>query len=205
VNRKRVLLVIDFFNPDGFRETPRFAKAALAAARRTAHLKKALQKRKVPTIYANDNFGRWQSEFGALVAQCRELPGATGEIATLLAPEPGDWSVLKPRHSAFYGTPLQFMLDELGADTLILTGVSADSCITMTAHDAHVRQFGVWTPRDCVASTELSYTRAALKQLKRVAGATTLSSAAVIAGDAKMPRASRKRPRAAKARRGRGS
>jgi len=119
VNRKRVLLVIDFFNPDGFRETPRFAKAALAAARRTARLKEALRKRGVPTIYANDNFGRWQSEFGALVGQCRELSGAAGEIATLLAPQAGDWSVLKPRHSAFYGTPLQFMLDELGAETLV--------------------------------------------------------------------------------------
>ena len=202
---KRVLLVIDFFNPDGFRETPRFAKAALAAARRTTRLKQALRKRRVPTIYANDNFGRWQSEFGALVAQCRELPGAAGEIATLLAPEAGDWSVLKPRYSAFYGTPLQFMLDELGAETLILTGVSADSCITMTAHDAHVRQFGVWTPRDCVASAELSYTRAALQQLQRVAGATTLASTALITGDGKMPRASGKRPGAPKARRGRGS
>ena len=205
MNRKRVLLVIDFFNLDGFRETPRFAKAALAAARRTARLKQALRERRVPTIYANDNFGRWQSEFGALVRQCRELPGAAGEIATLLAPEAGDWSVLKPRHSAFYGTPLQFMLDELRAETLILTGVSADSCITMTAHDAHVRQFGVWTPCDCVASTEPSYTRAALKQLKRVAGATTLASTELMADDAKMPRASRRRPGATKAKRGRGA
>ena len=204
MNRKRVLLVIDFFNPNGFRETPRFAKAALAAARRTAHLKEALRKRRVPTIYANDNFGRWQSEFGALVAQCRELPGAAGEIATLLAPQAGDWSVLKPRHSAFYGTPLQFMLDELGAETLILTGVSADSCITMTAHDAHVRQFGVWTPRDCVASAEVSYTRAALKQLKRVASAATVSSRALMGGDAKMRRGSGQR-RGAKPKRGRGS
>jgi hypothetical protein len=75
----------------------------------------------------------------------------------------------------------------------------------MTAHDAHVRQFGVWTPRDCVASAEPSYTRAALKQLKRVAGATTLASTALMTGDAKMPRSSRKRPGAAKPRRGRGS
>jgi len=112
--------------------------------------------------------------------------------------------VLKPRHSAFYGTPLQFMLDELGAETLILTGVSADSCITMTAHDAHVRQFGVWTPRDCVASAEVSYTRAALKQLKRVASAATVSSRALMGGDAKMPRGSGKR-RGAKPKRGRGS
>ena len=125
---RRVLLVIDFFNPDGFRQAPGLAKPALAAARCTARLKRALRKRRAPAIYASDNFGRWQSEFSALVEECRDVRGAAGEIASLLAPEPGDWSVLKPRHSAFYGTPLQFMLEELGAETLVLTGVSADSC-----------------------------------------------------------------------------
>ena len=89
--------------------------------------------------------------------------------------------MLKPRHSAFYGTPLQFMLEELRAQTLILTGVSADSCITITAHDAHVRMFDVWTPRDCVASTDPAYTHEALKQLKRVAKASTLPSTELIA------------------------
>ena len=178
---KRVLLVIDFFNPNGFREAPGLAPGALAAARRTARLKEALGKRGVPTIYANDNFGRWQSEFKALVEECCGLRGAAGEVASLLVPQPGDWSVLKPRHSAFYGTPLQFMLEELRAQTLILAGVSADSCITMTAHDAHVRMFDVWTPRDCVASTDPAYTRQALGQLKRVAKVSTLPSAAIIA------------------------
>ena len=36
-----------------------------------------------------------------------------------------DLSILKPRHSAFYGTPLEFLLDELHVDSLILTGLQA--------------------------------------------------------------------------------
>lgn len=107
------------------------------------------------------------------------LPNAAGEIAMLLAPQAGDWSLLKPRHSAFYRTPLEFMLEELGARTLILTGVSADTCITMTAHDAHVRKFAVWVPRDCVASADPAHARSALDQLERATGASTVSSRGV--------------------------
>ena len=173
---KRVLLIIDLFNPEGFAEPPGLAAAALAAARRTAALKRRLRRTRVPVIYANDNFGQWQSNFSKLVATCKGLPGEAGQFAKLLAPAPEDWALLKPRHSAFYGTPLEFMLDELSARSLVLTGVMTDSCITMTADDAHMRKYDVWVPSDCVASSSKARTRAALRQLERVAGATTGSS-----------------------------
>ena len=80
------------------------------------------------------------------------------------------------RHSAFYGTPLEFMLEEIGAKTLILAGVAADACITITALDAHVRKFKLWVPRDCVAAQSPAYTRAALAHLGRVADASTALS-----------------------------
>jgi nicotinamidase-related amidase len=172
----RVLIIIDFFNPNGFSETARLAGPALVAARRTAALKVRLRRARVPVIYANDNFGQWQSNFSMLVAICKGLSGEAGQIADMLAPRPADWSLLKPRHSAFYGTPLEFMLDELGARSLVLTGVMTDSCITMTAADAHMRKFDVWIPRDCVASGSQARTRAALLQLERVAGAKSGSS-----------------------------
>jgi hypothetical protein len=115
VNRKRVLLVIDFFNPDGFRETPRFAKAALAAARRTARLKQALRKRRG----SDDLRERQLRPLAVGVRRARRAvpraPGGRRRDRDAARTEAGDWSVLKPRHSAFYGTPLQFMLDELGA------------------------------------------------------------------------------------------
>src|SRR4051812_26125308 len=173
---KRVLLIIDLFNPEGFSEPPGLAGAALAAARHTAALKVRLRRARVPVIYANDNFGQWQSNFSTLVEICKGLAGEAGKVAQLLAPRPEDWALLKPRHSAFYGTPLDFMLDELGARGLILTGVMTDSCITMTANDAHMRKYDVWVPADCVASSTQARTRAALRQLERVAGATTGSS-----------------------------
>jgi len=169
---RRALLLIDFFNPTDFDGKDRLLPRALEAAKKTAVLKARLRRSGVPVIYANDNFGRWESEFSALVATCAKLRGSAGAIARLLAPQPGDRSILKPRHSAFYGTPLEFLLDELQTRTLILTGVAADACVSITAQEAHIRKFKLWVPSDCVASQSDSHTRAALVQLHRTTKAS---------------------------------
>jgi len=170
------LLVIDFFNPFLGKVDADYASASVRAAAATARLKSRLAVKGVPVVYANDNFGNWESEFSALVQKCRESAGVVGKIAGLLAPSPGDRSILKPRHSAFYETPLSFLLRTLSVNRLILTGVAADSCITFTAHDAHVREFKVWVPCDCVASPSSRRTQAALGQLQRVLDASIAKS-----------------------------
>jgi len=80
--------------------------------------------------------------------------------------------------TAFYGTPLEFLLEEVGSKTLILPGIAADSCIMITVHDAHIRKFKLWVPQDCVASERASFTRTTLKHLERTADAATTSSLA---------------------------
>jgi len=174
LKRNAVLLLVDFFNPRGFDGA--LSRATVRAAQRTARLKARLRKRGVPAVYANDNFGRWESEFAALVQQCRNTPGNVATIAELLAPQPGDRSVLKPRHSAFYETPLTYLLETLGVDSIVLTGVSADSCIMFTAHDAYLRELDLWVPSDCVASTAAAYTRASLAHMHRVLKASIAPS-----------------------------
>ena len=162
------LLLIDFMNPLDFEGADELAPRALKAAQRTSALKKQMRARQVPVIYANDNFGRWESNFEALVRYCKRLGGASAKLAAMLAPERGDRSILKPRHSAFFGTPLEFLLDELGVNQLVLTGLAADSCIMFTAHDAYLRKFKLWIPADCVASEKEVHRRAALDYLKRI-------------------------------------
>jgi nicotinamidase-related amidase len=172
---KYALVLVDFFNPRGFAGLGT-ARAVLQAARNTARLKARLRRASIPVIYANDNFGQWASEFTMLVAACRGRAGPPGEVAALLAPQQGDLSILKPRHSAFFGTPLDFLLEELSTKVLILAGVSADSCIMFTAHDAYLRKFKLWVPGDCVASTTPAHTRAALRHIGRVLRASTARS-----------------------------
>ena len=161
------LLLIDFMNPLDFEGARDLAPRAVAAARRAAILKARMRAMRVPVIYANDNFGRWNSNFEAIVRHCRRSGGAAAKLADTLAPSRGDRSILKPRHSAFFGTPLEFLLDELAVDHLILTGLAADSCIMFTAHDGYLRKFSLWIPSDCVAAEKAAYERAALQYMQR--------------------------------------
>ncbi len=73
------------------------------------------------------------------MAACQALPGARGEIATLLAPEEHDLSVLKPRHSAFHSTPLDHLLHELKARELVVVGLATDMCVHLTVGLLHAR------------------------------------------------------------------
>ena len=67
-------------------------------------MKEKLAAQGVAPIYANDNYGVWQSDFHSLVSTCLGMEGEPGEIAKLLYPQAEDITILKPRHSAFFGT-----------------------------------------------------------------------------------------------------
>lgn len=60
---RRALLLIDFINPLDFPEADELAGPALLAARAARQLASAARARGIPVIYANDNFGRWRSDF----------------------------------------------------------------------------------------------------------------------------------------------
>src|SRR5690242_6058490 len=163
---RTALLVIDFMHPLEFAGGARLAPAAVRAAQRTAALKRRLAR--APVIYCNDNFGHWNSDFAAVIAYCHARGGAPARFAELLAPTPRDYSILKPRHSTFFGTPLEFLLDELGVRRLVLTGLVADNCIMFTAHDAYLRKYALRVPSDCTASERSCWCREALQYMARV-------------------------------------
>ena len=149
---EKVLLLVDFINPLDFPGGESLAPAALIAARATAELKGRLAKDGVPTIYANDNYGVWQSDFHSLVSSCLGMEGPAGEIARLLYPQAGDITILKPRHSAFFGSPLELLLDEMDARELVICGLATDICVQFTAMDAFLREYRIWVPSDCTAA-----------------------------------------------------
>ena len=105
-----MLLLVDLINTLQFDGAERLAPPALQAAAAVAALKRDAAARGVPAIYVNDNFGRWHSDFRALLTECRHHGGAAARLARLLAPRAEDFTVLKPRHSGFLGTPLAWLL-----------------------------------------------------------------------------------------------
>jgi nicotinamidase-related amidase len=147
-----VLLLVDFINPLNFPGGEEFGPRALGAARAAAGLKARLAREGAATIYANDNYGVWQSDFHSLVATCLGIPGPPGEVARLLYPQAEDLTILKPRHSAFYASPLELLLTEMQAKELVICGLATDMCVQLTAGDAFLREFNCWVPADCTAA-----------------------------------------------------
>src|SRR5438046_2589388 len=96
------LLFIDVINDFEFEDGAALFKHALPAAKRMAVLKQRVQQAGIPVIYANDNFGKWQSNFQTLITHCLEDPVRGRPIAKLLQPAAEDYFVLKPKHSGFY-------------------------------------------------------------------------------------------------------
>ena len=77
---------------------------------------------------------------------------------------PGDEIVnSKKRLSAFYPTDLDFLLRQMGVDTIVLTGIMTDCCILSTSFDASNRNYRVIVLKDCVAGTNDELEDAALK------------------------------------------
>ena len=97
-----------------------------------------------------------------------------------MRPAGDDYFVLKPKHSGFYSTTLDLLLDYLGAATLILTGLTTDNCVLFTASDAYLRDFEIVVPSDCVASIDPGHTAQALEHMHRVLKADVSASPTLI-------------------------
>jgi nicotinamidase-related amidase len=173
------LIIIDMINAFDFQGAAAMLPRAIAAAKATAELKRRARSAGVPTVYVNDNFGRWRSDFRSILAHClREgIPGKP--IAELLKPDADDYFVLKPKHSGFQYTTLDVLLAHLGAETLILTGVAGNFCVLFTAHDAYMRDYHLVVPADCIASQTKNDDRAALAHMAKVTKADTRPSSRI--------------------------
>ncbi len=170
------LLLIDVINDLEFDEGKKLAEYALPMARNIARFKQEAKNHGIPCLYVNDNFGQWQSDFKNLVSRCVEKGVRGHAIVNELCPEPDDYFVLKPRHSGFFQTPLELLLEGLHTETLILCGLTTDSCVSFTANDGYLRGFNILVPADCCAAASRHRHAGALGQMRRTLKAVTASS-----------------------------
>jgi nicotinamidase-related amidase len=137
-------------------------------ATKLAVLKRRAKRAGIPSIYVNDNFGRWQSDFQKLLRHCLDEDVRGKPLATLLQPDAEDYFVLKPKHSGFYLTTLELLLQALGVHTLILTGIAGNICVLFTANDAYMRGYRLIIPADCIASQTVRENTNALHLMQTV-------------------------------------
>ncbi|HKU75130.1 MAG TPA: isochorismatase family cysteine hydrolase [Pyrinomonadaceae bacterium] len=170
------IVLIDVINDLEFEEGDQLLETALPAAQNIARLKKRAREAKVPIIYVNDNFGRWRSDFKKIVDRCLHSDVRGRPIAELLVPDEDDYFVLKPKHSGFFSTTLDLLLEYLGVRTLIVAGFAGNNCVLFTANDAYMRDYKLIVPADCIASNTTADNENALQQMSQVLKADTRPS-----------------------------
>lgn len=182
------LMIIDMINDLEFPGGETILDAAVECAKNIAALKERAKAQGIPVIFANDNFGRWRSNFNDAVAHCLKDQVRGRPLVELLKPDAQDYFVLKPKHSAFYATPLELLLQHLECRRLILCGISGNMCVQFTASDAYMRDFELYVPQDCVASYTPEQNRQSLEYMRNILKANTDRS-----GEIDLPALSRQR------------
>lgn len=170
------LLIVDMINDFEFPGGEELFAATQPVAERITHLKQRAKTARIPVLYVNDNFGKWRSDFREQIRHCLEDGIRGEEIVRGLKPEEDDYFILKPKHSAFYETPLQLLLSYLQVRTLILTGIAGDSCILFTAGDAFLRDYRLFIPSDCIASQSSEANERSLEHMRKALKADTRPS-----------------------------
>jgi nicotinamidase-related amidase len=176
--QRSALLVIDmqdefvkpgwtpYWVPDATRMVPRLA-AFIAQCRDMS----------VPVIYTafagtHDNLDRPRS--GAFMpnrypaGEGHEGWFREGRIWHELAPRPEDVVIFKPSYGAFYDTPLETILRNLGRDSILVAGTLTNFCCGTTARQGYERGFQVVFGSDVTATDDPGLQRRAVRSSERL-------------------------------------
>jgi nicotinamidase-related amidase len=162
---KSAVIVVDMLNPYDHEDADRLVDSVEGAIEPIAALVGRAVEQGVEIIYVNDNYGDWNSSQEELAEAA--LKGRRPELVEpILPPDDADF-VLKARHTIFYMTPLEYLLQQQDIDRVVLAGQVTEQCILYSALDAHLRHLDVTVPRDAVAHIFEELADASLKMMER--------------------------------------
>lgn len=95
------------------------------------------------------------------------------EVHPALAPQPGDFDIVKHRVSPFYATPLKAILRANGIRRLVVSGVSTSGAVLSAAKDGHDRDYEIVVLEDCCCAPTKAQHQAVIEQMQRIATITT--------------------------------
>jgi nicotinamidase-related amidase len=159
------LVVVDMLNTYEHPQADRLAERVRRALPAIRSLLDRAAAEELPVAFVNDNYGDWNASSRELAE--RAMRGVHPELVEPVVPAKEHSFVIKARHSIFYETPLEYLLDQGGIDRLILAGQVTEQCILYSALDAHVRHFEVAVPTDAVAAIHDHLAEAALEMMER--------------------------------------
>jgi nicotinamidase-related amidase len=162
---RTALIVIDMINAYDFPDAEKLIPSAQRAVPVIRELIEQAAGSDMPVIYVNDNFGHWRSNRDELIEEACE--GDHADLVEPIRPDDDALFVVKARHSIFYQTPLEYLLNQEDVGSLILTGQVTEQCILYSALDAYIRHFDVRVPPDAVAHIYEDLADAALRMMER--------------------------------------
>jgi nicotinamidase-related amidase len=162
-------VINDFEHDDGDRLLASLAARLPALERALAHARGSAR----PVFYVNDARGCWDGERSQHIA--RALAGKGGDVVARAAPAGNDRFLFKGAYSAFDGTPLARLLEQLGVTRVILAGTATEMCVAQTAIAARELGLQVTVLRDACAAVDSRNEQIALEYLEHVTGSVILS------------------------------
>ena len=164
------LLLIDVINDLDFDRADDLLAQAVPMASKIAALKREAALLQIPTVYVNDNFGQWKSDFRHTV-ELRAAPAtrAVGRSSRALRPErlrlfraqAGNIPASMQRRSMFCSNISKWTRPDHHGNR------AANICVALfTANDAYMRDYRLCVPADCVASNTTEETEYSLRQMK---------------------------------------
>ncbi len=159
------LVIIDMLNDYDHPDGDALRESARSVLRPIAQLVDAAADADVPIIHINDTHGRWDAGREELTALAEQ--GLPDEDVAAIVPATGAPLLLKARHSVFYGSPLEYLLQNNGIGRLVFTGQVTEQCVLYSALDAYIRHFKVIVPRDAVAHIDKDLADAALRMMEQ--------------------------------------
>ncbi|MGF3106308.1 isochorismatase family cysteine hydrolase [Rossellomorea aquimaris] len=178
IPNQTALLVIDIMNPFDFEHGNTLARHTLNIVEPINTLRHYCTKHEHPVIYINDHYELWKADYKEIYQKCHN--DVSDGIMTPLQPTDKDFFLIKPKHSAFYGTALNTLLHHLSVKNLIITGIAGNICVLFTANDAYMREFNLIVPRDAIASVSDEDNHYALTMMKNVLKAKIDSTGEIV-------------------------
>ena len=183
--KKMALVVIDMENAFIDPSSPLCIQNALATVPACGKVIEKARQRKIPVFFVNRvyrrngsdvEFTRYQSWYDG----DRYLaPGSTGplsiDVPEEFKPKQGDYTIIKPRFSAFFQTELDLILRRLGIRTVILTGTTTPNCIRTSCYDGLSLDYNILIIEDCCSSNTDEIQRVNMEDMARVGAVITSS------------------------------
>lgn len=189
---KTALVVIDMENAFLCAESPLCIKQAMATVPACGAVIRKARERGTAVFFVNRVYRRNGSDVeftrydawekgGRFLAPESEGALSVG-VPQELEPQAGDYTIVKPRFSAFFQTELDLVLRRLGVRTVFLAGTTTPNCIRTTCYDGLSLDYNIVVLEDCCSSNTEEIQRVNMEDMAR-AGAVVTDAAAFLRAD----------------------